>query len=176
MSLLESFSIRLRWLFIEALKKQIKLRGSISTGKFYVDENGLDKRILGPALSDAASWYEKAEWMGIIATPDCSKKMSCHFASNHLKHKEYLEHYYIEYPVPIKNIGRLNLWSVAWPMLLTGRPNPTAKEKHFNQKPQKYLINGKKEFWKIMKEIPIGPDMALKFDNTVEFFNSFLKV
>ncbi|MHB1546835.1 MAG: hypothetical protein ACYCV8_09295, partial [bacterium] len=47
--------------FYEAIKKGIYLRGVISIGEFYLS----DKIIIGPAVEEAAEWYEKSDWIGI---------------------------------------------------------------------------------------------------------------
>jgi len=59
-----------REFFIEALISGILFRGACATGSFLVDAS--NNTILGEAVSDAAAWYDKAEWIGLIATPRTS--------------------------------------------------------------------------------------------------------
>ncbi len=55
-------------LFTDALESGFLLRGAISRGLFYRER----PMIIGPAVDDAAEWYEAAEWMGIMLTPQTS--------------------------------------------------------------------------------------------------------
>ena len=48
-----------------AMRLGLLFRGSLSLGQ-YVDKNSV---VLGPAVSDAASWYEELDMMGVVLTP-----------------------------------------------------------------------------------------------------------
>lgn len=50
-----------------ALLLRLGLRGSFSFGKMI--EHSTENTVLGPAVTDAAGWYDKAEWIGIMGTP-----------------------------------------------------------------------------------------------------------
>ena len=50
------------------IREGILFRGSISAGQFIWSED----TILGPAVADAASWYEAADWFGVLLTPMCA--------------------------------------------------------------------------------------------------------
>ncbi len=41
-------------------------RGAMAVGAFYVAD---ERTALGPAISDAAAWFESADWIGVHATP-----------------------------------------------------------------------------------------------------------
>jgi hypothetical protein len=67
---LPNFERCMEWLcgfFCNALNKQIYLRGAVSLGDYYADDK--TNTVIGPAVSEAAAWYEKHDWMGIVATP-----------------------------------------------------------------------------------------------------------
>jgi hypothetical protein len=53
-------------IIVAGLNQGIYLRGAISIGDFIEYDN---RFYLGDAVSDAASWYEKADWIGVIFTP-----------------------------------------------------------------------------------------------------------
>jgi hypothetical protein len=55
----------LRLFLCEALQLGLMFRGSLSLGD-YVDK---DSVVLGPAISDAAAWYEELDMMGVVLTP-----------------------------------------------------------------------------------------------------------
>ncbi len=56
----------------DALKGGLPLRGAISFGEYYVDQE--NNVLLGTAVDEAASWYEIVDWIGVILTP--SAKMT----------------------------------------------------------------------------------------------------
>lgn len=56
-----------RQLFVDSLGSGILFRGACATCSFLVDE--ATNTILGEAVSDAAGWYDKADWIGLITTP-----------------------------------------------------------------------------------------------------------
>jgi hypothetical protein len=58
-------SFVLRLFLCKAFELGLMFRGSLSVGE-YVDK---DSVVLGPAISDAAAWYEELDMMGIILTP-----------------------------------------------------------------------------------------------------------
>jgi hypothetical protein len=56
-----------------ALGRNLLFRGAFAWGEFYVaaKHTNIDA-ILGPAVRDAARWYDRADWIGIHATPRTS--------------------------------------------------------------------------------------------------------
>lgn len=55
-------------LIVQALEKGILYRGAISIGDYIENENV----VLGPAVTDAANWYDKWNMIGVMATPATS--------------------------------------------------------------------------------------------------------
>ena len=99
--------------FVKAISEfQMLLRGAISVGKYIIDQS----TALGPAISDAAAWYERAEWSGIIVTPHAGNYLHIH--QNDLEKFDEpacVKQSYAYYPVPLKDGAKLNLWCVSWP-------------------------------------------------------------
>jgi len=62
----ERFCHVLRVFETHSIRSNTPFRGALGIGEFYI---GDEQTILGPAVSDAASWYESADWIGIHATP-----------------------------------------------------------------------------------------------------------
>jgi hypothetical protein len=57
--------------FCQALGKGILFRGAMAIGK-YLESDTIS---LGPAIIDAATWYDKSDMMGVITTPATSNFM-----------------------------------------------------------------------------------------------------
>jgi hypothetical protein len=75
------FSRCLEWIcsfFYRAVREKIFFRGAISLGDYFI--NADTNTVIGPAVSEAAAWYEKHDWMGIVATPSLTIQ-TMHLAS-----------------------------------------------------------------------------------------------
>lgn len=93
-----------------SLRHGVLFRGAYSLGEVYhVSEAG--NTVMGPVVSDAAAWYEKADWIGIHATPIASA------ASDELirRSTDDLAHLLVEYPIPMKDGSSPNLRAINWP-------------------------------------------------------------
>src|SRR4030042_7122936 len=64
---IQAFTTVLRKLLVDSLRRKIMFRGSFAIGPFYEDSE--TNTILGKAVTDAASWYNRADWIVIMATP-----------------------------------------------------------------------------------------------------------
>src|SRR5881628_2187217 len=64
---ISSFFTILRKFFVDSLAHQILFRGAISIGTYYVNDD--TNIVMGQAVTDAAAWYDKADWIGVHATP-----------------------------------------------------------------------------------------------------------
>jgi hypothetical protein len=58
----------------EAIEDGLFFRGAISQGEYIVNMSSQNVTILGPAVDDASDFFEKADWIGVIQTPDCERK------------------------------------------------------------------------------------------------------
>jgi hypothetical protein len=138
-----------------ALEKGLLFRGSISLGEF-VNE---DEIVLGPAISDAAAWYEQLDSVGVLCTPQAT------MALKSILRKEYaggdpINGYAtwmdVILEVPKLKCGLdLELFVVNWLSVSRHhtRGNGTLDE----------------WFYKIMRSFPIPPGTESKFKNTEEF-------
>src|SRR5262245_44703107 len=57
---ISSFFLVLRKFFVDSLAHQILFRGSIAIGTYYVNDE--TNTVMGQAVTDAAAWYDKANW------------------------------------------------------------------------------------------------------------------
>jgi hypothetical protein len=128
------------------LEKELPVRGAISYGDF--DEQ--DNIVIGPAIAEVASWYELADWIGIILTPSAAYSYDL---CDDFKFDDLLM--IKEYEVPIKNHGPMFLKSINWPYYWINKHGSNS-EKDLKQT---FLDMG-----------PITIDIAKKFKNTERYF------
>lgn len=148
------FFIILRYFFIESLSHSILFRGAVGIGTFYV--NKASNTVMGQAVADAAAWYDKADWIGIHATPKATlviKSLAgCEPRTAGMR----------DYSVPLKDGKRVQVVAVDWPAAfgdLRGQPSKHVTEDFLNLLCQ--------------HRIPFGTED--KYYNTLEFFRSIVK-
>lgn len=134
-----------------AMSNGLLLRGAITIGDFVKTESV----VIGPAIADVASWYEEANWIGIIATPYCGSFISNWIdADEEMKlggthvHKKY---FFVKYDVPLKD-NSLEMWAIRWPTWMTGKPETTMKE-----------------YYKYIQKFQIPKGTEQKYYNTEKF-------
>ena len=104
----EHFCLLLRKFVVDSLVQGILFRGSVSIGNFYVDDDS--NTVMGTAVTDAAAWYDSANWVGINATPHATLVVQAL-----LRGSKDLDHLLVDYPVPLKDRPSLVLKAVNWP-------------------------------------------------------------
>jgi hypothetical protein len=102
-----AFGILLRHFEVKSLSNGILFRGAFAIGTFYSEDK--TNTIMGKAVTDAAAWYDKAEWIGIAATPHASLLIRSR------KGEHDIENVLIDYPVPMKDKTVHSLRAVNWP-------------------------------------------------------------
>ena len=151
----ESFCSLLRVFAVRSLEKSLLFRGSVAIGDFY----GLDDEtntVMGPAVSDAAAWYEQADWIGINTTPRATLLIQALQEGS----GRALEHVLIDYAVPLKSRSPEKLKAINWPkgFYVKGlRPDGAGTTKR-----RLLELLGR-------HEIPRGTES--KYSNAVEFFD-----
>ncbi len=149
---LNAFLFRLRAFIYRSFENGILFRGALSAGRFYRVEDDTNT-VMGPAVSDAAAWYDKTEWIGISATPYASIYFSSLDGAREPRAS-------VEYDVPVRGAPPVRVWAVNWPSLFCefrgSRPpgrNPRGKLLH-------YLAE---------HQVPRGTES--KYTNTLAFFD-----
>jgi hypothetical protein len=94
---------------IMSLANGILFRGSIAIGQFYVSDE--TNTVMGDAVADAAAWYERADWIGVAATPQATLIIRSLLEQGHID----IDHLMIDYSVPIKDGPAIILKAVNWP-------------------------------------------------------------
>src|SRR5216684_2634281 len=105
----KSFFTLLRKFVVDSLANRILFRGSIAIGLFYVDDDS--NTILGPAVTDAASWYDRADWIGVHATPHASMYIES-LVDGNAKISNIL---CVDYSVPLTDGTAVAVKAVNWP-------------------------------------------------------------
>lgn len=151
-----------RYLFI-ALNNKIMFRGCFSIGDYIADDKS--NTVMGQAISDAASWYEQSNWMGVCSTPKSKivleslvTKASGTAALKKLRSADY--GYFLPYSVPMKNDKHINLYAVNWASELWSKENLT----RFGE------TCGETYFLKLLSNFNIPKGTEEKYKNTQLFF------
>ncbi|MCX5800715.1 MAG: hypothetical protein NTX17_04940 [Candidatus Eisenbacteria bacterium] len=156
-----SFFAILRKFLVDSMQHRILLRGSISIGSFYVDDP--TNTVMGQAVTDAAAWYDKAEWIGgVHATPHATIMI-----------QRWLEHdsatkgnVMPDYDIPLKNVKIVRVKAVNWPKVFFV---PSISPCRDGERPREKLL----EFL-AMHQVP--RETECKYYNTIAFFDDAVKV
>ena len=134
----------------------IMWRGCISYGQFCADTDS--NTIIGPAVADAAQWYDKAKWSGIIASPFCGKAVSRSALA--LGGRRNYEPIFCEYEVPLKTAFgetyKEKMWVVSWPIFYEMQKDARGA------------------FYKDIQQFPVPKDTEHIFYATRDFLNWYL--
>ncbi|MDZ4784257.1 MAG: hypothetical protein SGJ19_28755 [Planctomycetia bacterium] len=153
---IKGFATIVRRLVSFCLSRAVFLRGAFSIGKYIASDR--HNLIMGKAVTDAATWYEKPELIGAIATPKASIVIRKHVSSDiGAKQPDFL---LFEAEIPCKG-GPQRLYAVNWPKACYVRSlRPSG------------CLEGKELAWLLgllgAYEIPFGVEH--KYRNTIEFF------
>jgi hypothetical protein len=155
---IDAFVTVLRKLLIDSLSRKIMFRGSFAIGSFYGQSN--TNTILGKAVTDAAAWYDKADWIGILATPRTTI-----FINQMKEQGAELGHLLIEYEVPLTGDKNIRLHVVNWPKGFWVNSITPCRS---GEKPREAFLRLLSQFY-----IPRGAES--KHFNTISFFDHVSK-
>lgn len=132
--------------FNQSLSEQILYRGVVAFGQFLYSEPIL----LGPAVDEAGSWFELADWMGVSLTPGASFKLKAR--SNEATENSKV---FIEYQLPLgasseSNTSRGEFTVLAWPRFFDG---------------------GRARLLDLFSQQVIDSKISSKYENTLKFFD-----
>jgi len=154
-----TFGFRLRAFMMHSLQHQILFRGSISVGPFYgVDDD--TNTVMGPAVSDAAAWYNQPDWIGISATPHASIFIQSLMEQSGSDHEMII----VDYDVPLKGRAPVKVKAINWPKAfwVSGlRPEGT-------QSARAMLLS-----FLAQHQTPLGTES--KYYNAIAFFDPVVK-
>lgn len=151
----KAFGELLRRFAVNSLEHGILFRGAIAIGRFYMNEE--TNTVMGDAVSDAAAWYDLADWIGIAATPHAT----LYIKSLAEQKAENIGRLMVDYPVPLKNRAPVTLKAVNWPRAFFVKGmTPCAKDENRRAKCLTLLAQHR---------VPLGTEA--KHFNTMDFFD-----
>jgi len=151
----KGFGELLRRFAIKSLEHGILFRGSISIGPFYVDSE--TNTVLGDAVTDAASWYNVADWIGVLATPQATLFIQSLIEQS----SSNIERLLVDYDVPLKNQQASRLKAVNWPKAFFVKGMTPCSE---NEKPRSKCLA-------LLTEHGVPKGTESKYFNTLAFFD-----
>jgi Mrr N-terminal domain len=137
------------------------LRGCITTGEFHRDAT----LIVGPAIDEAAEYYDLPQWIGISSSPSANKIIEDIYNSK----KDAVKDIFFKCDIPLKNSIEQNAWALQWAkesdkvVLETSKSLETSKLQTPKYTDTMHIMNNHLE-----KSYPI--DVALKWRNTYKFY------
>ncbi|MCX6842610.1 MAG: hypothetical protein NTX53_10055 [candidate division WOR-3 bacterium] len=144
----------LRRFFLDSLIHGLIFRGSVAIGAFYVNK----KRnvVMGQAVTDAAAWYDKAEWIGIHATPRTTIAIQML-----LEGRRHETHEMLDYDVPMRNGRSVPAKVVDWPAAFFFKSMTPCRDGEGRREKLLRFLSG--------HVMPLGTET--KYSNTIDFFD-----
>jgi hypothetical protein len=145
----------MRKFLVDSLAQRILFRGSIAIGTFYT--NNKTNTVMGQAVTDAAAWYDKADWIGVHATPRATLVIQrC------LEHADKSKgNVMLDYAVPLKHGTAVCVKAVNWPkVFFVSSVSPCTDGTEPREKLLEFLSQ---------HQVPWGTES--KFYNTIAFFD-----
>jgi len=152
---IRSFFLLLRKFIADSLNHRIMFRGAIAEGTFYANDE--TNTVMGQAVTDAAAWYDKADWIGIHATPRTSLVISRSLDMAAVNKYNLI----IDYDVPLRSGGTIHVKAVNWAKAFF---LPDISPCEDGESPRCKLLE-----LLTMHQIPNGTEN--KFINTLSFFD-----
>ena len=153
----ETFAMRLRAFMMHSFQNQILFRSSMSAGNFRSVDDATNT-VMGAAVSDAASRYDKANWIGVAATPRATM-----FIQSLLEREgKNLDHVLVDHHVPMKPpLPAVSVKAVNWPKAFYVRGLRPKLPGGARAMLLSYLAK---------HQVPLGTES--KYSNTVAFFDT----
>jgi hypothetical protein len=155
-----SFAALLRKFLVDSLVGGLLFRGAASLGTFYVDED--TNTVMGDAVTDAAQWYERSDWMGIHFTPRSFIELDRMFSKN----KDAKEWAFVRCQVPVRGQEALDTYAINLPKIFLVKG---LRPWNDNMDPRVKLLG-----FLARHRVPMGTEQ--KYFNTIKFFDHSLEV
>jgi hypothetical protein len=151
--IMRSVMLMRRYLF-HSFKQGILFRGAFSIGSYIEDSKS--NTVMGEAVTDAAQWYGRADWMGIISTPKTNNALE-YYCNKGLSDVHFIH----MYPVPLKDGSKIDLYCISWPGALHDK---MFLEKSGKQSPRLWFLE-------IFKDFSFPISVTTTYYNTKLYFN-----
>ena len=109
-TLLKLFGMSSWRIVVRGIEIDMPMRGCVAAGKYC---KGGEDLVTGEAVRDAKVWYEHADWIGIIATPNAGEELD-RMEKADRGGLDSVHEYYTKYVVPTRAKAR-SVWAVNWP-------------------------------------------------------------
>lgn len=151
--LLKKFGMAAWSMIPESIKLDMPIRGCFAIGKFFHEGDFF----VGDAITEAAKYYERPQWIGITASPSAHTKIE-----KWSKQDPSMFTYYHRYPIPLNRSFEQEAWAIKWPELhdITNSYNGSSED----------ILNLINEKLENVTDV----DVALKWRNTRKFYNDIL--
>jgi len=155
-------SFVLSQIIISALEEGLPLRGAVSEGEFIEAENedqfgSTHRTVIGPAVSEAAIWHDKANLIGVIAAPTFDLRVS-QLELMFKKAGQRIPPHWVHCEIPDKEGHKTPRWSVGWPNM------------HCNA--ESNIDNRKYDLLEYLSRCPHIYDDSKKYNNTIEYYDN----
>jgi len=94
-------------IFMTGIDGGFLFRGAVAAGRFYSLEDY--PFYIGPAADDAAYWYDKANWAGIVLTPSTGETLDAALVTDEVQAANLRR-----WRVPLKCPGPPTMWAIDW--------------------------------------------------------------
>lgn len=159
LSQISAFFTIIRKFLVDSLVHGILFRGSIAIGTFYA--NAETSTVMGQAVTDAAAWYDKADWIGAHATPRTSLVIQRWLEHNDGTKRNVM----LDYDVPLKQGSVVRVKAVNWPKVFFIPSISPCGSADSREKLLEFLTQ---------HQVPWGTEN--KFHNTLAFFDHSVKL
>jgi len=149
----QHFVTILSMMIVSALEKGILFRGALAIGN-YIEDSTI---VLGPAVTDAASWYEKIDLMTVIASPAATNFIKAEYSTKKNFNESKPMPLIRMADVPCSDNKEVKAYLLDWPMFICIMADVNKMDPF-----QAYYV--------IFKELPIPIGTELKYYNTEKFF------
>ncbi|HPI84520.1 MAG TPA: hypothetical protein PKV16_07615 [Caldisericia bacterium] len=150
-----SLSIIISDILAYSFVRGVFFRGAISQGAYLIENNVL----VGPAVDDAAGYYEKADWLGVISTPTASMAIDSLIMTNN-----DLQGFFLRHTIPMRDGDKCNLYAIDWikPLYVYAKELKILSE--HNVPIKAYILQ------RLTKK-PIPNTAQMKYKNTEDFID-----
>jgi len=149
-------SLLMRRYLFHSMEEGILFRGAFSIGHYIEDADS--NTVMGEAVTDAAAWYDRSEWIGLSSTPRTNSVLEYHLIPGR---DESSLGFLSKYDVPLKEGTTFSLYAVTWPSaFFDSTLLKRAKKNH----PRKYFLE-------ILKDLDVPKGSEIKYENAKHYFD-----
>jgi len=143
---------------VNGLAKRLPLRGAVGAGNLVVRGDVA----LGSAMTDAATWYDQADWLGVVATPRAGMLLQ---QADPAGPAGPSRPWFIHVPVPLKDGSTSAMWAASWPFAFVQGESLDAERA---KQARRELVTQFAQF-----EMP--GDTGRKYQNALACFDTFVE-